>query len=322
MRESAFAKANISKWEEFERLIASRQKKDPDQLAELFIHLTDDLAYAKTHYPKSDITNYLNNLSTKVHASIYRNKRQTQNRFSRFWKIELPRIFYEHRKQFGYAFIAFFLSCLIGAFSAANDDSFVRLILGDAYVDMTLNNIEGGNPMGVYGSMAQVDMFFAITFNNIRVSFIAFALGIFLSIGTVFALFQNGVMLGSFQYFFYAKGLLLTSVLSIWIHGTIEIISIIMAGGAGMIMGNALLFPGTYSRLVSLQRGAITGAKVVLGLVPMFILAGFLESFVTRLTHWPDFIKAAIILGSLAFMVYYIIIYPRRLNNNGTFSTD
>ncbi len=322
MRESAFAKANISKWEEFERLIASKKKKDPDQLAELFIHLTDDLAYAKTHYPKSDITHYLNNLSTKVHSSIYRNKKQTQNRFTRFWKYELPEIFYIHRKQFAYAFVVFFLSCLIGAFSAANDDTFVRLIMGDGYVDMTLNNIERGNPMGVYGKMAQVDMFFAITFNNVRVSFMAFALGILLSIGTVFALFQNGVMLGSFQYFFYAKGLLLTSVLSIWIHGTIEIISIIIAGGAGMIMGNSLLFPGTYPRMLSLQKGALTGAKVILGLVPLFIIAGFLESFVTRLTHWPDFVKAAIILGSLAFMIYYIIIYPRRLYNNGTFSEN
>lgn len=322
MRESAFAKANISKWEEFERLIGSKKKKDPDELAELFIHLTDDLAYARTHYPKSDITHYLNNLSTKVHASIYRNKRQTQNRFVRFWKYELPKIFYVHRKQFAYAFVVFFLSCLIGAFSAANDDTFVRLIMGDAYVDMTLNNIERGNPMGVYGSMARVDMFFAITFNNVRVSFLAFAAGILLSVGTGLLLFQNGVMLGSFQYFFYAKGLLLTSVLSIWIHGTIEIISIVMAGGAGMIMGNSLLFPGTYPRLLSLQKGALTGAKVILGLIPLFIIAGFLESFVTRLTHWPDVVKAMIILGSLAFMIYYIIIYPRRLNHYGTFSED
>ena len=124
MRESAFIKANINKWETFERAISSREKKDPDQLAELFIHLTDDLAYARTHYPKSDITIYLNNLSTKVHSSIYRNKRQKQSRFVTFWKLELPKIFYDHRKEFGYATIIFVLSCLIGAFSAANDDTF------------------------------------------------------------------------------------------------------------------------------------------------------------------------------------------------------
>lgn len=322
MRESAFVKANISKWEEFERLIASKAKKDPDVLADLFIQLTDDLSYAKTHYPKSDVTGYLNNLSTKVHQYIYRNKKERQNRFVEFWKRELPLIFWEHRKAFGTSLLFFLGACIVGAFSAALDDNFVRLILGDTYVNMTLNNIDKGVPMGVYGEMAQVDMFFAITFNNVRVSFIAFAFGILASVGTVYLLFRNGVMLGSFQYFFYSKGLLLTSVLTIWIHGTIEIISIIMAGGAGLIMGNSMLFPGTYTRLESLRRGALTGAKVVLGLVPMFILAGFLESYVTRLFDMPDLIKVMIILGSLAFMIYYIILYPRKLFKNGVPTAD
>ncbi|KYG85487.1 hypothetical protein AWW67_15265 [Roseivirga seohaensis] len=322
MRESAFVKANISKWEEFERQISSKARKDPDRLASLFIQLTDDLAYAKTHYPKSDITVYLNNLSTKVHQYIYKNKKQSSGRFVRFWQVELPEIFWVHRKEFGYSLIIFLLSSLIGAFSAAQDDTFVRLILGDSYVNRTLANIESGKPLGIYASMAQTDMFFAITFNNIRVSFMAFAAGIVASVGTGFLLFKNGVMLGSFQYFFYQKGLLLTSVLTIWIHGTIEIISIVMAGGAGLIMGNSMLFPGTYSRLESLKKGALTGAKVVLGLVPMFIIAGFLESFVTRLFGMPNALKAAIILGSLAFMVYYIIIYPRKLFKNGVYTAD
>lgn len=306
-------KANISKWEEFESLIAAKVKKDPDQLADLFIQLTDDLSYAQTHYPKADITVYLNNLSTKVHQYIYRNRKERKNRFAEFWRRELPRIFWEHRKEFRAALLFFVAACLVGAFSAANDNAFVRLILGDQYVNMTLNNIEKGVPLGVYGEMGQSDMFVYITFNNIRVSFIAFALGIVASVGTVYALFNNGVMLGAFQYFFYSKGLLVTSLLTIWIHGTIEIISIIMAGGAGLIMGNSMLFPGTYTRMESLRKGALTGAKVVLGLVPMFILAGFLESYVTRLFGLPDFVKALIIFGSLAFMIYYIILYPRKL---------
>jgi len=322
MRESAFVKANISKWEEFESLIAAKAKKDPDVLADLFVQLTDDLSYAKTHYPKSEVTVYLNNLSTKVHQYIYRNKKEGKSRFAEFWKRELPLIFWQHRKEFRYALLFFVGACIIGAFSAAFDDNFVRLILGDQYVNMTLNNIDKGVPLGVYGKMAQSDMFVLITFNNVRVSFIAFAAGILASIGTVFMLFQNGVMLGSFQYFFYTKGLLLTSILTIWIHGTVEIISIIMAGGAGLIMGNSLLFPGTFTRMESLRRGATTGAKVVLGLVPLFIIAGFLESYVTRLFDMPDILKATIILASLAFMIYYIILYPRKLYKNAPSATD
>ena len=93
------------------------------------------------------------------------------------------------------------------AFSAAYDDSFVRLILGDAYVNLTLQNIADGEPLGIYAKMDELPMFFAITFNNIRVSFIAFTLGIIGSLGTGFLLFRNGIMLGSFQYFFYQKRL-------------------------------------------------------------------------------------------------------------------
>ena len=322
MRESAFIKANISKWETFENLITSDKRKDPDQLASLFIQLTDDLSYAKTHYPKSDITLYLNTLATKVHQSIYKNKREKQNRFVTFWKYELPQIFFEHRKQLLYSLIIFILASVLGAFSAANDATFVRLILGDAYVNMTLENIEKGDPMAVYKSMGQVEMFFRITFNNVMVAMRAFAAGLLFSFGTALMLVYNGVMLGSFQYFFFQKGLLVTSVLSIWIHGTIEIASIVIAGGAGLVMGNSLLFPGTYSRLESLKRGAVKGVKIAVGLVPLFIIAGFLESFITRLTEMPNVIKLAIILGSAIFMVYYVIIYPIRLNNNGLFEKN
>jgi len=181
---------------------------------------------------------------------------------------------------------------------------------------MTNENIEKGDPMAVYKSMGEAEMFLQITLNNIMVSFKAFAYGIFLSIGTVMALFYNGIMLGSFQFFFYQKGLLLTSVLSIWIHGTLEISAIVIAGCAGLVMGNSILFPGTYSRIESLKMGAKKGLKISVGLVPIFIVAGFLESFATRHTEWPSVVKLAIILLSASFIVYYFIIYPIRLNKN------
>src|SRR3546814_12119350 len=109
--------------------------------------------------------------------------------------------------------------------------------------------------------MDTVEMFLYIAFNNIKVSFLAFVAGVLFSFGTVWVLFQNGVMLGAFQFFFYQKGLLLTSVLSIWIHGTLEISAIIIAGSAGLVMGNSLLFPGTWSRLESFRRGARRGLR-------------------------------------------------------------
>jgi uncharacterized membrane protein SpoIIM required for sporulation len=136
-------------------------------------------------------------------------------------------------------------------------------------------------------------------------------------VGTVLVLFYNGIMLGSFQYFFYTHGLLVTSALTIWIHGTLEISAIVIAGCAGLTMGNSLVFPQTYSRLDSFLIGARKGLKIVIGLVPIFVMAGFLEGFVTRHTEMPVLLKLFIIFSSLALIIFYFIIYPIQLEKNG-----
>jgi uncharacterized membrane protein SpoIIM required for sporulation len=215
------------------------------------------------------------------------------------------------------SFLIFTISGIIGAISAANDDTFVRLIMGDAYVNETLANIEKGDPMAVYKQMGQTEMFLGITFNNVRVSFFVFIAGIFTSLATGYLLFYNGIMLGAFQYFFFQKGLLITSVLTIWIHGTLEISAIIIAGAAGIIMGNGILFPGTYTRTQSFGRAAKKGLKIIIGLVPVFFVAGFLEGFITRMTSMPDIIKIAIILGSAIFILIYFIFIPLNIRKNG-----
>ena len=178
---------------------------------------------------------------------------------------------------------------------------------------MTLENIKKGDPLGVYGSMDQGTMFLQITLNNIYVAFRTFIFGLFASFGTMAMLFYNGIMLGAFQYFFYERGLLLESVLKIWIHGTLEISAIIIAGCAGLTVGNSLLFPSTYSRIESFKRGMKQGLKIAIGLVPVFIMAGFLESFVTRLTL-PPVISGGIILLSASFIIWYFVLYPIHLN--------
>ena len=317
MNESTFIKQNKNKWEEFERLIKNGAATNADKLAEIYIKITDDLSFSRTHFADSQLTLYLNNLASDLHLSIYKNKKEDSFRIINFWKHELPQVMSESLKYVLISFTIFIVSGIIGALSAAHDDTFVRLIMGDQYVNETISNIDKGDPMAVYKQMEQTEMFLGITFNNIRVSFMVFVAGIFTSLASGYLLFSNGVMLGAFQYFFFQKGLLLTSVLTIWIHGTLEISAIIIAGAAGIIMGNGLLFPGTYSRLQSFKNGAKKGLKIIVGLVPIFIMAGFLEGFVTRMTGMPDIFKIAIILGSLIFICIYFIFIPLKIKING-----
>jgi len=317
MKETLFIKLNREKWIEIEADIDDINNILPDKLTNHFVRLTDDLSFAKTYYPNSNTHSYLNELASRIHRLIYKNKKENTRRVVTFWKEELPLIIYNARRELFYSLVMFSISILIGAFSSAHDESFARLILGDAYINMTEANIENDDPMAVYKDAKQIDMFFGITLNNIRVSFLAFAAGVLASFGTAFLLFQNGLMLGAFQYFFFKKGLLLTSALTIWIHGTLEISSIVIAGGAGLVVGNSILFPKSFSRMDSFRKGAKNGVKIVVGLVPLFIIAGFLESFVTRLTDMPDIGKFSIIGISAAFILYYFVIYPIKIHRNG-----
>ncbi len=314
MREAAFVKQNKDKWATFESALSNKTKISPDVLSDLYVEITDHLSYAKTFYPGSNTEFYLNTIASEAHRKIYKTKKEPKNRIVRFWKTEFPTMFYHHQRELLIAFLVFLFFSAVGAFSAANDGDFVRAILGDNYVNMTLENIENGDPMAVYKQMGEFNMFLGITINNIRVALFAFALGITLGIGTLVIMLRNGIMLGSFQYFFYEKGLLWESARTIWIHGTIEISVIIVAGCAGLVMANGMLFPGTYTRMESFKRGIKSSLKIMISTLPFFVIAGFLEGFVTRHTEMPDALAILIIGGSLAIILYYYVIYPRQLH--------
>lgn len=310
MREAAFIKQNKDKWTKFENVISNNIQIAPDELSELYLEITDDLSYAQTFYPKSNTSSYLNMLAYKAHQKIYKTKRESSYRLINFFTKEFPLFFYKYQKQLLLAFLVFFVFAILGVISATQDETFARIILGDAYIDMTLSNIEKGDPMAVYKQQTEMDMFLGITINNIRVALLAFTLGVLLGIGTVYIVMSNAIMLGVFQYFFYQEGLFWESMRTIWIHGTIEISVIIVAACGGLVMGRGILFPGTYSRLKSFTMGVKDGLKIVVSTIPFFIIAGFLESFVTRHTGMPDWLAIFIIVGSLTLILFYYVFYP------------
>ena len=314
MREAAFVKQNKDKWLTFESVLSNNMAITPDELSSLYIEITDHLSYAKTFYPNSNTEAYLNGLASSAHQKIYKTKKESKNRLLTFFTHEFPLLFHQHHRELLVAFLSFTLFVVIGAFSAANEGDFVRSFLGDGYVNMTIENIEKGDPMGVYKEQGEFNMFLGITLNNIKVALMAFGYGFMLGIGALFIMMQNGIMLGSFQYFFYEQGLLWESVRTIWIHGTIGISVIIIAGCSGLVVGNGMLFPGTYTRLESFIRSVKNGLKILISTIPFFIIAGFLEGFVTRHTEMPDWLAILIISGSLALILFYYVYYPILLN--------
>ena len=313
MTESQFIEKNREKWRELEALL-DQSVRDADKLHTLFIRVSSDLSYARTFYPNRSVRLYLNNLTQRVFDSMTRAESKTNlATIFHFFKYTLPAEVINAKTAFIVSFLIFVVSVAIGIVSTANNPDFARIILGDHYIQITDENINAGDPMAIYKDEQQVDMFLGITINNIKVAFIAFVLGLMGTMGTVFILMYNGIMLGAFQYYFYSKGLFMTSFLTIWIHGTIEISAIIIAGAAGIVLGSGLLFPNTYDRLVSLQMSAKKALIIVLGTIPLFVIAGLLESFVTRHTEFPAVVKVAIIIGSVILILSMWVIFPMRL---------
>jgi uncharacterized membrane protein SpoIIM required for sporulation len=311
MREIAFIKQNKERWLEFEQAIFGENKKNPDAMANLYIHLMNDLSYAQSYYPKSKTVVYLNYLASQIYQKIYKTKRTEKNRIVYFFKTEVPLVLYEYKRYLLYAFVLFFATLSIGVFSAKYDVDFVRMIMGDSYVNITLENIKDGNPVAVYKSGSNWGSFIGITLNNLYVGAKCYLYGIFLGIGTFMIFLQNCIMLGSFQYFFYQQGVFWESVRGIWIHGSMEIFAIVVEAAAGFILGASILFPKTYSRMNSFKIGFKKSIKIFLSTFPFTISAGFLEGFITRYSVvMPHWMSVFIILTTLAIISFYYLIYP------------
>lgn len=313
MREAAFVKQNKEKWIAFEKAITLKSQLNPDTLADHYIHLTNDLAFAQSYYPDSKTLLYLNSLTTQAHQQIYKNKKEQKNRIVSFWKTEFPLFFAAYQKELFYALIFFCVAIAIGVLSMLFDDTFARAILGDSYVNQTMDNIDSGNPTAIYSSGGEFGTFIAITVNNIRVAIMAFAFGVIAGIGTVYILFLNGVMVGAFFTMFYNSGVFWEASKNIMLHGTIELSVIVVAGCAGLVMGKGILFPKTFSRRVSFMKAAKDGLKIVVSTIPFFIIAGFIEGFITRYNTMPIWLALTIIMGSFGLIIYYYFWYPIQL---------
>ncbi len=316
MREGMFIKKNVERWKQYQEV----QESDPDALADRFTRLLDDLSYAKTFYPGSQVTRWLNGLAAGSYMELYRRRRDKYRRFFRFWTFDLPYLFRQYHRLLLFSFLLFAVFTAIGAFSAAHDEDFIRSILGDQYVDQTHRNIEKNDPFGVYREDSPFASFVFIAIHNTGIAFTMAIGGLTLGLLTFSYLMQNGLMLGSFHYLFFEKGLGAESLMVVWIHGTVEILSLILAATAGFIIAGGILFPGTHTRLRSLRYSAGNALRIMVVLVPLFILASLLENYVTYLVGAaavqtgspgiPFWINLAILLLSLAGLCWYFILLP------------
>src|SRR5690348_10284754 len=222
LREGLFIKKNKTRWED----IQQGGSGDADEMARDFVQLVDDLAYAKTFYPTSKVTKFINSLASRIYLRIYQNRREESNRLLKFWKYDVPLTIARHYRIILFSAFVFILFYVLGFFSAMYDQGFTREVMGNSYVNMTEKNIQKGNPFGVYQSGNAFISWLGIMVNNVMFSILSFVKGIVLGIFSLTALIRTAMEVGVFHYMFASKGLGVDFIFAVMLHGLLELTAI------------------------------------------------------------------------------------------------
>ncbi|MGL4629751.1 MAG: stage II sporulation protein M [Leadbetterella sp.] len=317
MREAAFIKKNQSKWQ----VIEEGQENDPDIVASNFIDLVSDLSYAKTHYPHSKITFYINYLASNVYKWL--NSAKKKNPIKSFFTYDIPLVLGQNHKILWFATAYFLCCCFLGVLFSYVEPDFINSIMGQDYVQMTEKNIKNGKPFEVYNlDKDPFLMFLRIFANNFFVGLILFVSGMLLGIGTIYFTFKNGVMVGAFLTMFVKHKLGTTAFFIIMQHGTLELTGLILECTAGLILGFSFMLPQTLSRKEAFKKGLKESAMIFISTIPITFLAAVIESYVTRfgnagfknLNVMVAVLLILIFVASWAFVIWYYFIYSYKLS--------
>ena len=301
-------KTRLEKWKRLEDLTgrASRLRltnltgEEVREFGQLYRRTAADLAIAREEVRDQRLVNYLNHLVARAHGAIYRSESSGFRVFLEFFRYEFPAVF---RRTFAYtltAFLIFFLTAAFGFGICLVDDTFgdktyPRLKQMIVNHENWTESVNESNPL--QSTLIQT--------NNIQVTFYAFAGGILAGLGTVFIEATNGLMFGvvmglCVKYKFWDIPIFVAA------HGVIELTAIFISGGAGLLLGKAMLMPGDMRRIDALVSNGLLAIKLILGCIPMLVIAGLIEGFLSP-AHVSPFYKVTVSAVSAVFLVVYFL---------------
>jgi uncharacterized membrane protein SpoIIM required for sporulation len=271
------------------------------ELALLYRQTASDLATIREDASSRNLAHYLNQLLGRAHNLIYMGRRSRPIGIIKFYRETFPQIFHDTLPYTLAAAAIFFATAAAGLMVAIVDPGFQRYFLGPEMMDtiakqqMWTHSIVSVKPLESS----------AIMTNNLAVSLTTFALGVTAGLGTVWMLAFNGLLFGVISGACWHAGMLGQLMSFVAPHGVIELPAIFIAGGGGLLMAKGLLFPGTLPRRASLALEGGRAVRLVLGIIPMLIVAGTIEGFVspTDLAAKWKYTLAAGMFGSLLLYV-------------------
>jgi uncharacterized membrane protein SpoIIM required for sporulation/uncharacterized RDD family membrane protein YckC len=271
----------------------------------LYRRAAGDLAYAKTFFARTELTRFLNALMGRAHNHVYRAPASERASLVEFWRSGFPLAFQGNLRFFALSLCIFAAAAAFGAFAFAADERVVSLFLSPSAIDGVREH-----KLWTHDIFTTVPASFAsarILTNNISVTIAAFALGITAGLGTFYVLAMNGMMLGTTLMFTSACGMGYDLMSFVGGHGFIEIFIILVAGAAGLKMGDSILAPGDLTRSEALKLAARDAVLLVLGGAPVLVVAGLIEGFVSPQESIPGWIKIPFGAALLAALVAYLM---------------
>ncbi|WP_309739993.1 stage II sporulation protein M [Chamaesiphon sp. OTE_20_metabat_361] len=302
-----------AQWQELDILLQrSEQKgikaltaKEIGTLASLYRSVAADLARANTNQIGQTIVQELQALTTRAYSQVYRgSRRQELREVLDFYRWKLPQVLRETWAYTTIAFALFMVGALIAWWFAWQDASFMSLVVPQSMIE----KVRDRNQLWM-GSIIGTEPFAAssIAINNLSVAFRMVGGGILAGLWTIYALFYNGILIGAVATLVGQNGLAYPFWAFVFPHGSLELPAIFIAGGAGLLIARGLLFPGRYRRRDALRIYGVQAAQLVMGIVPMLLIAGAIEGFFSPQEVIPSPIKYLAGTGLFILLILYIL---------------
>ena len=311
-----FIESRRPRWERLEKLLQSLERgkgrnlqpSDLPDVGRLYREATADLARLQTFQHEAalpdDLLDYLNHLVARAHGQIYRSPAPGLAQLRRFLRSTFPQTFRATLPWTISALAIFLLGFIYGLVAGTVDDTFIPLVAPPHLIQQ----VEGGKVW--FDSILAVRPLASSTImtNNISVTFLAFALGIIFGLGTVYIMAFNGLLLGTLAALCHLHGLSVDFWSFVLPHGVIELSAIFIAGGGGLLLGSALIVPGDLSRKEALIQRGRKSVQLILGCIPLLVVAGVVEGFFSP-AHLPPWIKF-LTAGLLFVLLLCYLMFP------------
>jgi len=304
-----FVRRHRDEWKQLEQYTVHLEKKgrkvtgaDVTTFQQLYQRAAQHLSYSQTYYPGEEVTEYLNGLVSKSHNLLYKSQVSSFQQIRYFFSTKFIGLLLEQWKFIVIAMLLFLLGGLASFLSIVNDPLHFYSIMPDEMSAGIDPERLGEGHDAIDSSLMSAE----IMTNNIQVAILAFASGITFGLLTVYVLVYNGLIVGGIAAVYWHAGMSYEFWAYIVPHGMIELTAIFIAGGAGLLMGYKLFVPGSFSRGFQLKENAKRSVQLFLGTIPLFIVAGVIEGFITpsQLSLEVKYIVAGVTV--LALVLYMI----------------